>query len=436
MIPTMHRRHRNRRFLFALGVLLSACGLAGASDWSRFRGPNGTGIAADKDVPVQWTADSILWKTAIPGIGHSSPIVHGGRVFLQSSAEDGKGRWLLCQDATTGEVLWKTPAPGQRARLHPLNSLASSTPAAENGRVYAIFWDGEDIHLGAYDAKSGKAAWEKNLGAFESQHGVGHSPMLVEGKVVLANDQDGSSRLLAFDARTGDKLWQVERKAFRTCYSTPFVHTRPSGDKELIVASTAGITGYNPADGKRNWSYTWSFTGMPLRTVASPIESNGMIFASGGDGAGDRHLIAVKIGDKGDVTGTNLAWENVQRRYCPYVPCLLARGDYIYGVTDLGLAICHVARTGEEVWRERLTPRQDIGFTASPILVDGKVYAIDKNGSVYVFEAAPKFKLLARNKVGESVSATPAVADNRLYIRGDKHLFCIAKTQRGAAKGR
>jgi outer membrane protein assembly factor BamB len=296
--------------------------------------------------------------------------------------------------------------------------------------VYALFWDGKDIHLGAYHLKDGKAKWEKNLGRFKSQHGVGHSPMLIDDKVIVANDQDGASHLLAFEAASGKKVWASERKAFRTCYSTPFVQAKTGGGKELIVASTAGISGYNPDNGKANWTYVWSFAGMPLRTVASPIAAKGMVFASSGDGSGDRCLIAVKLGGKGDVTDKNLAWQNPTRRYSPYVPCLLSRGDHLYSVNDFGLAACHVAATGEEVWKQQLGRDR---FTASPILVDGKVYAVADGGAVYVFEAAPKFKQLARNPIGERVSSTPAVADNRLFVRGDKHLFCIGKP---AKKGR
>jgi outer membrane protein assembly factor BamB len=422
MMATMHPRLRDRRFVFAPGIVLLACGLAGAGDWPRFRGPNGTGIAADKDVPIKWTAENVLWKTAIPGSGHSSPIVQGGRVFLQSSSKDGKERWLIALDAATGAIVWKTPTTGHDAKKHPLNTLASSTPATDGERVYAVFWDGEHIHLGAYDFKDGNPVWEKDLGSFTSQHGFGHSPMRVGNKVVLANDQDGSSHLLAFDARSGEKAWEVERKAFRTCYSTPFVRTKADGGEELIVSSTAGITAYNPTDGKANWSYTWSFPRKPLRTVASAIAAGELIVANSGDGDGSRHLIAVKMGDKGDVTETNLAWQ--KSRATPYVPCLLARGEHVYGVTDKGIASCYVARTGEEVWSERLTAG---GFTASPVMVDGKVYAVANDGSVYVFEAAPQFKMLAKNTVGEPVSSTPAVADNHLFIRGNKHLFCIGK---------
>ena len=420
----MPSQSRNRRLWFALIVLLTVYGRTDAGDWPRFRGPNGEGVATDKDVPVKWSDENILWKTRIPGVGHSSPIIHGDRLFVQSASEDGKGRWLLCLDADKGNLLWKSPASGQSAKKHPLNSLASSTPATDGQRVYAVFWDGKNIHLDAFDFKDGKPIWQKNLGAFKSQHGVGHSPMVLDGKVILANDQDGAAQLLALDASSGNPIWKAERKPYRTCYSTPFVHVKADGDKELIVASTAGITSYNPADGKANWWYTWKFAGKPLRTVSSPIRADDVVIATGGDGDGSRHTIAVKLGGKGDVTADSLVWENRKKYPFPYVPCLLAHGDYLFSVHDKGIASCHAARTGAEEWNERLDPA---GFTASPILVNGKVYAVANNGSVYVFEAGPKFKPLATNKVGEPVSSTPAVANNRLFIRGEEHLFCIGK---------
>jgi outer membrane protein assembly factor BamB len=398
--------------------------LLSAGDWPRFRGPNGTGIATDKNVPVKWSEDNFLWKTPVPGVGHSSPIVHSGRVFLQSASEDGKERWLLCFDAVKGELLWKQPSSGRRGHIHNLNSLASSTPATDGERVYALFWDGDNIHLNAFAFKDGKPLWQKDLGGFKSQHGVGHSPVVLDGKVIVANDQDGSARLLAFDARNGEPLWQTERKAFRACYSTPFVRVKENGNKELIVASTAGLAGYNPADGKPNWWYTWKFAKAPLRTVASPILANNLVIATSGDGAGDRDIIAVKLGGVNEVSADHLAWENRKNFPFPYVPCLLAHGEYLYAVHDKGVASCHAAATGEEMWNERLDAS---GFTASPILVDGKIYAVANNGTVHVLDAATKYKPLAANKLGERVSSSPAVADNRLFIRGEKHLFCIGQ---------
>jgi outer membrane protein assembly factor BamB len=374
-------------------------------------------------VPVSWTAqDGVLWKIPIPGIGNSSPIVWGTRVFLQSATEDGKERLLLCLNATDGSILWSQSVPGAPARMHARNTFASSTPATDGERVYAAFWDGNGVSLAAYSVQ-GKPVWQHQLGQFTSQHGPGTSPVVYEGKVFFADDQDGSATLYALDAVTGKVAWQAPRKAFRACYSTPFLLPR-SADRpasELIVASTAGITGYDPASGKVNWNYTWSFKSMPLRTVASPILVQDMIVVNSGDGGGDRNTIAVRLGSQGDITRTNLVWQ--KGKGLPYVPSLLAYGDHIYFVNDGGRAGCLTARTGELVWSESLGG----DMTASPVMIDGKIYAASERGTVYVFAAAPTFKLLAKNPVGELVMATPAVADNRLFIRGKTHLFCIGK---------
>jgi outer membrane protein assembly factor BamB len=418
----MQAPRRLAGLVLAVGGLLLGCGTAGAAGWDRFRGPNGTGIAADKDVPVRWTAeDGVLWKVRVPGVGHSSPVLWGDRIFLQSASADGKERWLVCLDADTGKTLWTAAAPGTTARIHPLNSLASSTPAVDGERVYAVFWDGKDISLSAFDLQ-GKHLWKADLGSFKSQHGVGMSPVVHNGRVFLNNDQDGFSALQAFDARTGKELWRAKRQAFRTCYSTPFFLTT-AGRDELIVASTAGITSYDPQKGGENWHFTWSFPGMPLRTVASPITTAGLVIANGGDGSGDRDAVAVRLGGKGDVSGTNLAWQSANRKTLPYVPCFLAQGDHLYSVGDDGLAVCRVARTGEEVWTHGFRKK----VRASPVLIDGKIYAACEDGTVYVFAADTTFKQLAKNAVGEPVTSTPAVANNRLYIRGREHLFCIGK---------
>jgi outer membrane protein assembly factor BamB len=256
------------------------------------------------------------------------------------------------------------------------------------------------------------------VGGFTSQHGAGTSPIVCDDKVILANDQDGFSELLALDAATGKPAWRSPRKAFRTCYSTPFVLERPAQAKQLIVASTAGVTSYNPRTGAENWAWTWKFTGMALRTVASPLYSRGMIFATSGDGSGARNMVALKLGDKGAV---HMAWQN--KVSLPYVPTMLTRGEHLYWVNDHGLAGCQVAATGETVWTKRLGEP----VTASPVLIDGKIYAVSEAGNVHVFAAASVFKRLAKNAVGEAVMASPAVADNRLFIRGNRHLFCIGK---------
>jgi outer membrane protein assembly factor BamB len=424
----MHSRSTAFCILSALCGLLT-CAIAGAADWPRFRGPNGTGVSADKDVPIQWSEkEGILWKTPIPGHGNSSPIVWGDRLFIQSAADDGSQRWLFCLNAVSGEILWKQAAPGKSAHTHDKNTLASSTPATDGERVYCVFWDGKDLLLSAYDFK-GDRVWNRDLGSFASEHGAGVSPIVYDGKIFLADDQGEKidkplpCAVMAFNAKDGTDVWKAPRPSFRACYSTPFILGDEKSKAELIVASTAGVTSYNPADGSENWNYVWTFSDHPLRTVASPILAGGLVIANAGEGGKGRNLVALRPGGKGDVTKTNLAWQD-ERSYS-YVPTLLASGDHLYCVNDDGFASCHVAKTGEEVWTKRLNGK----VTASPVLIDGKIYAINEDGDAYVFPASPKeYRLLATSSLGERVFSTPAVSNNRLYIRGKDNLICIGKS--------
>lgn len=410
---------RSLRLPVVFLALTSSGFTAQAENWPRFRGPNGEGIAHDKHVPIQWTeTEGIAWRAEVPGSGNSSPIVWGDRIFLQSATE--KERMLLCLSAHNGKVLWTQTVAGNKGKINPKNSLASSTPATDGKRVYALFWDGQDIALHAIDM-DGKPLWHHNLGGFISQHGPGMSPMVVGDRVILTNDQDVSSVLIALNANDGKTAWEAPRKHFRACYSTPFLLEKPGAAPELIVGSTAGLTSYDPSTGKENWSWDWKFDGMALRTVASPIHSQGIIILNSGDGSGARHTVAVKADKK-----PSLVWQ-VKRDF-PYVPCLLISDDMLFSVTDGkegGIAMCHALKTGKLIWRERL----DCGdVSASPVLIDGKIYVSSEQGDVLVYEAGPQYKLLAKNTLGEAIFATPAIADDRLYIRGAQHLFCIAKT--------
>jgi outer membrane protein assembly factor BamB len=415
----------------ALAISLFSVGYVSASDWPRFRGRNGTGVTGDKDVPVRWTESNLLWKTPIPGLGNSSPIVWGNHVFIQSADSSGKERFLVCLSANDGKVLWNRPVPGSKGRTHPINTMASSTPATDGQNVYALFWDGSSVALYAFDFQ-GNQIWKHELGNFTSQHGPAASPIVHEGKVFFLFDQDNdfwltpSSVIIALDAKTGKIAWEVQRKAFRACYSTPFFLENGTHGSELLVASTAGLTGYDPQNGHENWNWTWHFDRMPLRTVASPIFSQGLIFANSGDGGGDRHAVAVRPGQNGNGSSANMIWEN--KKILPYVPSMLAWEGYIFAVNDKGLALCYQAQTGKPVWDKHLAN----GFSASPILIDGKIYAVSEDGEVFVFPAAGSYKQLAKNSIGEKVIATPAVANNRLFIRGQHHLFCIGQKQSAA----
>jgi outer membrane protein assembly factor BamB len=412
-----------RRLLFLSLILSVVAAPALAGNWPRFRGPNGTGVAADKDIPIRWNEkEGIRWKIPLPGLGNSSPIVWGDRLFLQTASADCRERSLLCIAVGDGKVLWSRSIPGRRAPTHPKNTLASATPSTDGERVYAAFWDGKDILMKAFDF-AGKEVWSRDLGLFESQHGAGASPIVCKDKVIFANDQDGTSTLVALNARTGAIAWQDERPAYRACYSAPFLRESAGAPPELVLVSTMEVTGYDLETGSKNWTWHWKFTSqMPLRTTGSPVYSDGTLFAISGDGGGDRHMVAVHLGGVGKAAQPRLLWEN--KKDFPYVPSLLCRGSHLYFVNDKGVAGCYVAKTGERVWYERLPGAT---FVSSPVLIDGKVYAASEQGDVFVLAAEPAFQLLARNALGERVVATPAVAEGRLFIRGQRHLFCIGK---------
>jgi outer membrane protein assembly factor BamB len=428
----MHTRHLAVLMLGTLAPVISA------AEWTRFRGPDGLGTAADKDVPVTFgPKENVLWKTEIPGKGNSSPIVSKGKVFLETAAKDASSRSLVCVDAKTGKIDWKKDLKGAFAKTHDLNSLASSTPAADGERVYAVFWDGKHISLTAWDY-AGKQLWNRDLGGYVSQHGPGLSPMVVGDRVILNVDQDDLAEVMAFDAKTGNPIWKKSRAAFRASYPTPFLLEK-DGKQEVIVSSTAGVTAYDPKDGAVIWNWTWIWKpdpkagkkgnakggpGGPLRNVGGPIYHDGMIYAISGDGGGDRCMVAIKAGPSGDITENGLVWE--KKKETPYVPMALAHGDYVFWVTDKeNKAVCVEAKTGNVVWSERLGGTSQV--TASPVLIDGKIYSVTMAGRVYVFDAAPKFNLLAENDLKEEVEASPAVADGKLFIRGATHLICIGK---------
>lgn len=413
-----------RKGIIGLGIFATCLALttgfdASAANWERFRGPNGTGVADDKNIPAEWNATkNIVWKAPIPGVGHSSPIIWGDKIFLETATPDFKERMLLCLSTKDGKAIWTKSISGEKTKIHAKSSPASGTPATDGERVYTPFWDGSKVYLHAYDFKGNKV-WDRDLGSFSSQHGHGTSPAVFNGKVYYNHDQDGAAKILCFDAKTGKDVWSKERKAFRCSYSTPFVHETANGP-EIIVGSTAGMTGYNPDTGAENWVWNWDFGGQAaLRVVGSPIVSNGLALISSGDGSGARAMAAVPIGGKGDLSKNPIAWSNAKA--FPYVPTMLTHGEHIYYVNDGGVAACHDVKTGKEIWKERLGG----GVCSSPVLVDGKIYAPSEDGNVYVFAAAPTYKLLAKNPSGNVLRASPAVADGKLYVRTDTHLLCI-----------
>ncbi len=411
-----------RRFLL-LGLAVYLSTVLQAADWTRFRGPNGSGASQD-DLPSEWKESDYAWKVAIPGDGHSSPIVSKGKIFLQSASSDGQKRNLICFDATTGKILWNKDVPAKpipkEQKIHPKSSSCSSTPAADGERVFTVFWDGKGLELIAWDY-DGKKLWNKELGSFASEHGAGLSPVTYSGKVYVNLDQDKKAEVIAFDAKTGDEKWRQKRQPLRACYSCPTFIEGP-GEPQMLVANTSGITSYNPDTGKEKWHWDWVFTGKKggLRNVGGPVLHDGVCYAISGDGGGDRHMVAVTT------DGTKkLLWE--QKKGTPYVPSPIALGKYLFWVTDKeGTVVCVDAKTGKEAWSDRIGGGSQ--FFSSPVLAKDKIYAINEKGTVFVVKASGEsFESLGKVELKESVIASPAIADGKLIIRGEKHLFCVGK---------
>ncbi|VTS02434.1 outer membrane protein assembly factor BamB family protein [Tuwongella immobilis] len=413
-----------RRTWLTLALAASVGSTTLAADWTRFRGPNGSGISTESLPVTQFTeSQGLLWKVAVPGEGNSSPIIVNGVVYLQSASKDQSQRSLLAYDAATGKLKWQQTLPGGRVKIHAKNSPASSTPACDGKTVVAVFWDGSDISLVAFSV-DGKLLWNKPLGEYKSQHGAGPSPILFGSKVIVNNDQDGSSHVQAFDLATGNLVWDTTRTPTKACYSTPILVEKPDSSPDLVVASTAGVAAYDPDSGKERWSWTWSFPGEGLRVVGSPVAGEGLVFATAGNGGGNRSAIAVRTNGTGDVTAKNLVWKKT--RLLPYVPTMIAtKSGLLFGVDDRGVASCVVAKTGEELWSERLPG----SYTASPILVGDKLIAVNEEGVVTVYKAGKEFEVVGRSSVDERVFASPAFADGRLFIRGAKHLYCVGQAK-------
>jgi outer membrane protein assembly factor BamB len=401
-----------------------------ADSWPRFRGPNGAGVAEGKDIPSQFDANNgILWKLALPGTGNASPVVWDNLLFLHTSSKDAKQRSLLCIDVNGPKILWERSVPGHAVKFRGESSHASATPVIDGANVYNVFWDGDNLHLHAFTFK-GEELWKQDLGKFVSQHGPGASPILYRDKLYFANDMDGKSTLLCFDKKSGRKLWEKERSAFRACYSAPFIQDGSKGNPdELIITSTTCITSYHPETGDVNWNHVWDWSvnlkkgkEFPLRTVCSSMILDGVLYTGSGDGGGDRYAMALDLKGAGKDARPARIWDN--RKDFPYVPCLLNRADHLYFVNDAGMAGCYHARTGKRVWLERLS---DAKVSSSPILVGDRVFLANDTGEVFCFAADTKFNLLGRSDLGQQVRATPAVADGKMYIRGNTHLFCVGK---------
>jgi outer membrane protein assembly factor BamB len=392
---------------------------AAAENWPRFRGPGGAGISNQQGLPVKWSDDDYAWKTKLPGHGHSSPCVWDDHLFLTSATDDGRTRLLIDVDTHSGDIRWTKATPSKTHEKHTLNSFASGTPATDGKRVYVLFASDEQMLVLAYDF-AGKQLWKRNLGSFFQQnaqvHGCGTSPIVFEDLVILANQQDGPSSIVALVSATGKVRWKNDRKLMRTAHSTPIVLYPKGRPPQLFFTnSDDGISSLNPRTGE----IIFRAGLLKSRCVGSPVIVGSLVLATCGGGGRGHFLAAIPIGSRGELTAANAIW--TRRRNLPYVPTPIAFGEHLFLWGDNGAVVCVQAKTGEEMWTKRVGGN----YSGSPVCVDGKLYCVAQDGTVAVINAGPDYKLLGKSELGERCHSTPAIAGGRLFIRGFEHLFCL-----------
>jgi len=410
------------KLLLSFGFLSASCLVAvlpgEAQEWTRFRGPNGSGISEAKTIPTKWSDADFNWKIPLPGAGHSSPVLWGDKVFVTSADEQRMKFYVLCLNAPDGRTLWQKEFPFTPHRKHANNTFATSTPTVDAERLYLCRMEPAHNVLFALD-HSGALVWEKDLGPYRTQHSGGPSPILHDGMVVLANDQDGESFLIAVGARTGELRWKTPRRTgvSAAAYSTPCVYEPKHGKAVLIFNSEMhGISAIAPDTGKVVWEFTEAFD---KRSVSSPVIAGDLLIGSCGSGGGGNFVVAVRPGDPARSQKPERAYEI--RRSAPYVPTSISVGDRLFLCSDGGIVSSVVASTGEVKWQERVGGN----FFSSPVWVDGRLFCVARSGEVAVVSASDKFEVLARNPLDELTHSTPAVSAGRMYIHTSHHLISI-----------
>jgi len=403
------------RFRFIVLSFCLALPVAGA-DWPGWRGPAGTGVSTEKDLPSKWSAtENVRWKVPFAGAGVSAPVVFGDRIFVTTSDGRGSDRLhVFCYQRGDGKELWHATFFGsaQPEGQFPPGGMAVPTPAADGNRVFALFGTGDLVCLD-FD---GKPVWLRSLaqeyGPFRNRWGMGASPILVGDLLVVLVDHWGQSYLLGVDARTGANRWKTNRDA-SVNWSSP-VAVKVKDRTQIAVSGTYQVKGYDAADGTE----LWKVDGMMMQCIPSPVAAGDMVYAVSGRKG---NTLAIRLdGARGQID-KNVVWR--YRRGAPFVPSGLVYAGHYYMVDDEGFGTCLDATTGVEVWRERMGGK----YQASLVAADGKVYFTNLDGVVSVIKAGAKFEVLAKNALGESVVASPAISNGQIFLRGEKHLYCIEK---------
>jgi len=401
-----------------LCLCLSLCQILTAADWPQFHGPGGTG-KSDANLPDTWSdTENIVWKTELPGIGASSPVIIGRKIFLPAGkgGADDLVRHVLCLDADTGKIIWDKTVESElpeQGKIREDHGYCSSTPVANSTHVFLFFGKSGVF---CFD-HAGKQIWNTKVGSQLNGWGSAASPVLHK-KLVLVNASIESQSLVALDQATGDKVWTAE--GVNDSWHAPVLAPRPDGTTEAITAMIEKVKSFDADTGKPLWNCK---TKIGWYMCPEPVFHDGVLYAVGGrSGNGG---LAVRIGGSGDVTDSHVLWSLSKGSNVPSP--ILHDGHLYFAHENLGVANCINAKTGEVVYAERLDPNPGQIYS-SPVLAGGKIYYTGRGGQTVVVSAEPAFKILSTAKLenGRGVfNATPAIDGNRLLIRSNKFLYCI-----------
>lgn len=395
-------------------------------EWPRWRGPFNSGVARGA-APVEWSdTENVAWKVDVPGLGHSSPVIWGDKLFIttavrttSSSQMEVEHRFLLlCYDRATGKLLWEkeaTRATPHEGYHNTYGSYASNSPVTDGERVI-VFFGSRGVY--SYDLE-GNLEWSKDFppmtmrGAF----GEGTAPTLHENTLLLNFDHEGDSFILALDKRNGEQIWRHDRPGEVSNWAQPLV-IEFEGRTQAIVAAVGKVRSYDLATGE----VIWEAAGLGLNTIPAPVALDDMVIVM--SGFRDPNLLAIRLGGEGDLTGTDrIVWTNTRAN--SYTPSPVLHEGIIYFITDNGFISAFDAKQGNAHYHQIRLPKP-YQFKASPVAADGKLYLSTENGDVVVLEMGPEYKVLATNTMPDQIFiATPAIADGKIYLRSQSTLYCI-----------
>ena len=428
----MTRRLPVLLFLLVPPLFSTAAGFA-EDNWPQFRGPAGQGISDATGLPATWgEGQNVVWKTAIHGKSHSSPVVWGDQVWVTTATENGQQLSVLCVDKTDGkivrdQVLFTVPTPQY---AHPFNSYASPTPAIEEGRVYVTFGSPGTACL---DTKTGKLLWERRDFVCNHWRGAGSSPVIWNDLLFLPFDGADYQYLVALNKNTGATVWKVDRSIdfqdidaktgkpqadgdWRKAFSTPRVVTFGDGKPVLLSLGSKALYAYEPGTGKELWRVENRET---HSGSATPVVGKDLIYINMGHGQAE--LWAIRPGGSGVVTDTHVAWK--LRGNLPTRASVLLHDGLIYMVDDGGIASCVDAKTGKKLGGKRLGGE----YSASPLFADGRIYFFSQDGKTTAIEPGPEMKVVGESKLDEGFMGSPAVSGKALILRTSGHLYRVEK---------